>query len=101
MAARPGRRRHWVVYVAAVAVLATLSALDPSGLRKYLRLSHDAAQLRLENARLATENATLAREIRALRSEPAALERAVREELRYIRPGERVYLLGAEGRGAP
>lgn len=54
-----------------------------------------------ENARLASENAALAREARALRGDPAALERAAREELRFVRPGERVYWLGADGGGAP
>ncbi len=101
MAGTPGRRLRWGVYVGVVAALAALSALDPSGLRKHLRLERDARGLRAENARYAAENARLAREIRALRAEPAALERAVREELRYIRPGERVYWLGAERGGSP
>ena len=54
-----------------------------------------------ENARLAAENAALSREARALRGDPAALERAAREELRFVRPGERVYWLGAASGGAP
>jgi cell division protein FtsB len=57
--------------------------------------------MRAENARLAAENAALAREAHALRSDPAALERAAREELRFVRPGERVYLLGAGEGAAP
>ena len=101
MTGTPGRRWRWGVYAGAVAVLATLAAVDPSGLRKHVRLSRDADLLRAENARYAAENARLTREIRALRSEPAALERAVREELRYIRPGERVYWLGAERERSP
>ena len=32
--------------------------------------------------------AALLREIEALRSDPAALERAIREELNFVRPGE-------------
>lgn len=101
MAGTPGRRWRWRIYAGAVVALATLAAVDPSGLRKHLRLSRDADLLRAENARYAAENDRLAREIRALRSEPAALERAVREELRYIRPGERVYWLGGERGGSP
>jgi cell division protein FtsB len=54
-----------------------------------------------ENARLTAENSQLAREARALRSDPAALERAAREELRFVRPGERVYWLGAGEGAAP
>ncbi len=93
------RARRWVVYGAVVAALAALSALDPGGLRKYLALSREVERMRDENARLAAENAQRAREVHALRTSPAALERAVREELRYIRPGERVYVLGDERRG--
>ncbi len=93
------RARRWVVYGLALTALAALSALDPGGLRKYLALARDVDRMRAENARLATENAQLSREVHALRSDPAALERAVREELRYIRPGERVYVLDDDRRG--
>lgn len=75
-------------------------ALEPSGLRKYLQLQREVRRMEAENARLSASNASLAREVRALRKDPAALERAAREELRFVRPGERVYWLG-EGRGAP
>jgi cell division protein FtsB len=84
--------------VAAAAAVA--AALDPQGLRRYLTLSAEVRRMQEENARLAAENASLAREAGALRSDPAALERAAREELRFVRPGERVYWLGA-GDGAP
>jgi cell division protein FtsB len=98
MAGLGGRR--WWVYVGGVAALATLSAIDPSGLRQHRRLRHDVEAMRRENALLSDENTRLSREVRALRSDPAALERAVREELRYVRPGERVYVLGDERGGA-
>jgi cell division protein FtsB len=53
--------------------------------------------MRAENERLASENVALAREARGLRGDAAALERAAREELRFVRPGERVYWLGGGG----
>jgi cell division protein FtsB len=87
------RARRWLLYGTVVAALAALSALDPGGLRKYVALAREVDKMRGENARLAAENVQLSREVHALRSDPAALERAVREELRYIRPGERVYVL--------
>jgi cell division protein FtsB len=93
------RTRRWTLYGAMVAVLAALSAWDPGGLRRHLTLSREVDRMRADNARLATENDRLAREVRALRTDPVALERAVREELRYIRPGERVYVLDGEGGG--
>lgn len=92
-------RTWWIAGAVVVAALA--AALDPSGVRKYLGLEGEVRRMRDENARLARENAALAREARALRSDPAALERAAREELRFVRPGERVYWLGTGREGAP
>ncbi len=99
MAGRRGRWARWGV-VGAVAAAAAAAALDPSGLRRHVELSGEVRRMRAENARLAADNAALAREAHALRSDPAALERAAREELRFVRPGERVYWLGGDG-GAP
>lgn len=90
------RARRWAIYGTVVALLAVLSALDPRGLRRYLTLSREVDRMRAENARLTQQDAQLAAEIHALRTDPAALERAIREELRYVRPGERVYVLQGE-----
>jgi cell division protein FtsB len=98
MAALGGKARWGVV--GAVAVAAAAVAWDPDGLRKYLRLQVEVRRMQTENARLSEENAALAREARALRTDRAALERAAREELRFVRPGERVYWLGGEEGGA-
>ncbi len=94
-----GRRARWWV-VGAVALAAAAAAYDPHGVRKYVRLRAEVRRMEAENARLSLENAALAREARALRGDAAALERAAREELRFVRPGERVYWLGGDG-GAP
>ncbi len=95
-----GRRVRWWI-VGAVMAAAGAAAFDPAGLRRYLVLSAEVTRMRDENARLAADNAALSREARALRSDPAALERAAREELRFVRPGERVYWLGAGSGAAP
>lgn len=100
MSGTRGRRARWWV-VGAVVAAAVAALFDPSGLRRYVSLEADVQRMQAENARLTAENASLSREVRALRSDPAALERAVREELRFVRPGERVYLLGAERGGTP
>lgn len=91
-----GRWAGWGVF-GAVALVAGAAALDPHGVRKYVRLRAEVRRMQDENAQLAAENAALAREARALRSDPAALERAAREELRFVRPGEKVYWLGGDG----
>lgn len=98
-----GRLGIWArsLIFGAVVAAAAAAAFDPSGLSRYLTLSAEVRRMRNENARLASENTALSREVRALRSDPAALERAAREELRFVRPGERVYWLGAGTGAAP
>ncbi len=88
------RRRKilWVLSVAAVLTAAAV-ALDGEGLKKYRLMRDQAAQLRAENVELEAEIARLTREAQALRTNPAALERAAREELRFVRPGEVIYRL--------
>ncbi len=95
------RRRKilWVLSVAAVLTAAAV-ALDGEGLKKYRLMRDQAAQLRAENVELEAEIARLTREAQALRTNPAALERAAREELRFIRPGEVIYRLDQPG-GTP
>lgn len=100
MSGTRGRGVTWGIFGAA-ALAAAAAALDPSGLRRYLALASEVGRMEDENRRLAAENSSLSREVRALRSDPAALERAAREELRFVRPGERVYWLGASEGGAP
>lgn len=98
MSGTGGRRaKAWMAALAALAAAAVV--LDPDGTRRYRALEAEVRRMQAENGRLAAENAALAREARALRGDPAALERAAREELRFVRPGERVYWLGA-GSGA-
>jgi cell division protein FtsB len=99
MSGTRGRWAGWGV-VGAVALAAGAAAWDPHGVRKYVRLRAEVRRMETENAQLSVENVALAREARALRADPAALERAAREELRFVRPGERVYWLGGDG-GAP
>ncbi|HXX30285.1 MAG TPA: septum formation initiator family protein [Myxococcaceae bacterium] len=84
-------RRSLRVAVMVATLLATLSVLDARGFRRAARLRAQVESLRQANRQLAEENASRAREIEALRSDPAAVERAVREELGYVRPGELVF----------
>ncbi len=93
-------KRHWaLLYAAALAALGVLAVVDPDGLRKHLRLEADGRRLAAENRELHQENIRLSREARALAGESAALERAAREELGWVKPGEVVIQLD-EGEGA-
>jgi cell division protein FtsB len=97
----PQQRKKIALFLGVVAILATASALDPSGIRKHLRLHAEVARMRAENARLASENGRLAREAVSLRTDPEAIERAVREELRYVRAGEIVVRTDGDGGNPP
>jgi len=96
---RKSRPRALALYLSALAGLLTLSVLDPNGLRKAIRHEGEAARLERENAALEQRVMRLRRDVKALSGDPAALERAAREELGYVKPGEIVYKLDeAEGR---
>ena len=82
----------WILLVAAFA-LALRSVSDAGGFRRYLQLRREMGQMEERKVRLAQENGRMAEEIRALREDPEAIERAAREELGLIKPGEIVFNL--------
>ncbi|MFL5262088.1 MAG: FtsB family cell division protein [Anaeromyxobacteraceae bacterium] len=87
------RRRATYGYLAVLAALLAWSALDANGLRHALKLDGEAKRLDRETAEAEARVARLRRDVKALRGDPAALERAAREDLGYVRPGEVIYKL--------
>ncbi len=87
------RRKLLGVAACVAAILTLVSAADAKGFRRYLRLRQDVESIHERNQILTEQNEQLMREINALRNDPAALERAAREELGYIKPGELVFHL--------
>jgi cell division protein FtsB len=85
-----GRRSLKIAVLVALA-LALLSALDARGFRRAARMRAQVEALRRGNRQLNDDNAALARDIQAQRVDVRATERAVREELGYVRPGELVF----------
>jgi cell division protein FtsB len=76
---------------AAVAGVLVVGALaDPHGVRMLGKLDADIAREEAANQALREENARLARAAKKLGNppEPRALERAARDQLGYVRPGE-------------
>src|SRR5437763_9908109 len=70
--------------------MAGLSLADPRGLRRLRRLESDIARQELKNRELRDENARLARTVKELSPpiSPAALEKAAREQLGFVRPDQ-------------
>lgn len=87
------RQKLLMVAGVVAGVLSLASAADARGFRRYLKLREDVEALQQRNQGLAAQNEALRREIQALRDDPAALERAVREELGYVKPGEIIFHL--------
>ena len=76
-------------------MLAVGSLSAEGGFRRYARLQRDLRSLEERNAKLVAENSRLKLEVQRVRTEPAALERAARENLGLVRPGEIVFNLEA------
>ncbi|MCL2179107.1 MAG: septum formation initiator family protein [Proteobacteria bacterium] len=65
--------------------------LSGGGLSRYHSLSQGALTLRQKNQELVVENAKLRTEIESLKTDIKVVERALREELGYIRPDEMIF----------
>ena len=62
--------------------------LDAEGWSRRSRIAEDLASLRTQNDAAAEQAAVLRRQIQALRERPEVQERAIRDELGYVKPGE-------------
>ncbi len=67
--------------------------LASGGLPRTVALREDHERIEKANERLRAENERLRRELKALADDPAELERAAREELGLVKPGEVVFRL--------
>ena len=88
---------------AAVALLALMLAFHvifgQNGMVVYGKKKAEYRSLENDVNQLQQENKLLSDQIKALKTDPKAIEREAREQLRYARPGEVVYLL--PGQKAP
>jgi cell division protein FtsB len=92
-------RPHAAVLLWSVAALGlcTATALDPRGMRRFMKLRAEVSELRARNAEARREHDRLTRQVHALRENPEAIERAARQELGFIHPGELVLELRSAG----
>lgn len=64
-----------------------------NGMLSYQRKRAEYQKLQEEVERLQKDNDRISQRVRELKSDPKAIEREAREQLRYARPGEVVYTL--------
>jgi cell division protein FtsB len=86
-------RREWLTLtLAAVSALVALDfALAPLGVRDLLALRAERTRLEAIHLRLLESNAELKGKVRLLKGDSDYLQRLIREQLGYVRPGEIVY----------
>jgi cell division protein FtsB len=93
ISARHPRQARLVIGAALLALFGLLCALcDPRGVRQLRRLRHDLARQQAANHALEQQTSELSRSVRALSSgRSAAAEKAVREQLGFVRDDEVVF----------
>lgn len=79
--------------LAASLAISGMSLADPKGLRRLERLRSDIERQEQKNQELRDENARLSRTVKELSPplNPAALERAAREQLGFVRQDELLF----------
>lgn len=91
--AQRNRRRLATVGVALVACwFGYIAVYGQNGMLGYLHKRAEYRQLQQKVMMMQQENERLTRENHALKNDPAAIEREAREQLRYTKPGEVVYV---------
>lgn len=87
-------RRLLTALVAGIfVVLLGYQVVGPNGYMTLREREREKAALEEEIRRLTLENLRLMRQVKALRTDPQAVERIAREEMKLARPGEVIYLL--------
>jgi len=93
------RRKIATAGVLAVAALVAYHAVfGANGMVVYGNKRTELKSVNVEVDKLQKENQQLSDQIKALKSDPKAIEKEAREQLRYARPGEVIYLLPGQKR---
>lgn len=89
------RKLATVAVVLLAASIGYRAIFGENGAIVYEKKKAEYRALQKEVQQLQTDNDKLSQEIHALKTDPKAIEREAREQLRYAKPGEVVYLLPA------
>jgi cell division protein FtsB len=93
------RSRRRIATTGVILLIATLGyhvLLGANGVLVYAEKRSEYKKLDAEIKALHEENERLNQHIKALRTDPKAIEKEAREQLRYTRPGEVVYTVPEE-----
>ena len=80
------------------ALVAYHAIFGENGMVVYEKKRAELKTVNAEVERYEQENQKLSDQIKALKSDPKAIEKEAREQLRYARPGEVIYLLPGQKR---
>lgn len=86
----------------AVALLLAYHVFTGSnGIKVYSQKRAENQVLQQELEQLKKDNDDLSRRVRALKSDPDTIEKEAREQLRYVKPGEVIYIRPEQKQAAP
>lgn len=95
------RRRLATAAVGLLAcVIAYHAVFGANGMVVYEKKKTEYRKLQQDNEAMQRENDRLQQQVKALKSDPATIEKEAREQLRYTRPGEMVYILPEQNKPA-
>ena len=101
-AAYAARRKLGTAAVGLLAVWMFVHVMfGPNGMIVYQQKRTEYNRLQKDIQVLQKQNQHYSQQIKALKSDPKAIEKAAREELRYARPGEVVYVVPSPARQHP
>ena len=101
-AAYAARRKLGTAAVGLLAVWMFVHVMfGPNGMVVYQRKRTEYRKLQQDIQVLEEQNQRYSQQVKALKSDPKAIEKAAREELRYARPGEVVYVVPSPTRQHP
>jgi cell division protein FtsB len=89
----PAQRFVTIVLIVATSALVLNVLVGARGLPAVLKARRDHQAVSIELQRIRQENATLRREVDRLRTDPDAIEELARQELGFISPGEKVFII--------
>lgn len=97
-------RRHWLATVSVVVFAAWLFyhvMFGANGMIAYRQKVQEYKRLQQEVQQEQAENERMQQRINALQTDPQTIEKEAREQLKYAKPGEVIYVLPAPKPTAP